>query len=155
MSSPPFLRDIKRQNWEGKKAKEKCRIQCLPSKKAYNPPTMPKVKSFSQVQRSSKTSQIQISPYVTKILQKSYYFPICFSCLRYRTHRCLASLISLPEIFTPDNQGPPITFLSESPRNVFIPSVFGSLLKSESNHKRPFSYCTISVNLLISSQVIN
>lgn len=39
-----------------------------PAKKAYNPPTVAKVKSFSQVQRSSKTSQIQISPYVTKIL---------------------------------------------------------------------------------------
>lgn len=52
--APPFL------NYKGRtgkrKEKEKCRMLVPPPKKAYNPPTMPKVKSFSQVQRSSKTS---------------------------------------------------------------------------------------------------
>ena len=53
---PQFLRlDIKRQTWEEEKQKYRIPVP-LPTKKAYNPPTMPKVKSFSQVQRSSKTS---------------------------------------------------------------------------------------------------
>lgn len=60
-----------------------------------------------------------------------------------------------PEILTPDNQGSPITSLSQILPNVFIPSPLSPLVKIESIHKSPFCYCTISVNLLISSQVIN